>query len=233
MSSTILEEKHGTCIDLWFYETAARKRGAAFLRGREKGRGERGVQHKDAIAAKRIFSRRTSLKMLGNHGRYSCAFRPIRHKKLSFCGARQFCACDFSARQDRKLREYFVYSRSFLRLSKNLAEMSTDRAAGELEGARPASSTIARRSKSLENQGFSKTAFCVRPKCSAGKRSQKSPIRDFFDKLRKLREYFVYSRSFLCRMGGKGPRKTCRLPMLHALSRPSASRSESRPYLCL
>ena len=45
------------------------------------------------------------------------------------------------------------------------------------------SNPIARRSKSLENQGFSKTAFCVRPKCSAGKRSQKSPTRDFFDKL--------------------------------------------------
>ena len=26
-------------------------------------------------------------------------------------------------------------------------------------------------------------AFCVRPKCSAGKRSQKSPLGDFFDKL--------------------------------------------------
>ena len=46
------------------------------------------------------------------------------------------------------------------------------------------SSTIARRSKNLAKQGFSKTAFCVRPKCSAGKRSQKSPQRDFFDKLK-------------------------------------------------
>jgi hypothetical protein len=40
MSSTILEEKHGTCIDLWFYETAARKRGAAFLWDKEKDAGK-------------------------------------------------------------------------------------------------------------------------------------------------------------------------------------------------
>ena len=69
------------------------------------------------------------------------------------------------------------------RLSKNLAAAPDDRAAGELEGARPASSTIARRSKRLENQGFSKTAFCVRPKCSAGKAQSKKSTKDFFDKL--------------------------------------------------
>ena len=37
---------------------------------------------------------------------------------------------------------------------KNLAEASNDRAAGELEGARPASNTIARRPKSLDFSRF-------------------------------------------------------------------------------
>ena len=46
-----------------------------------------------------------------------------------------------------------------LRVSKNIAETSEDRAAGELEGARPASNPIARRPKRLENQGFSEMHF--------------------------------------------------------------------------
>ena len=108
-------------------------------------------------------------------------------------------------------------------LSKNLAAASDDRAAGELEGARPASSTIARRSKSLAEQGFSKTAFCVRPKCSAGKRSQRSPPRDFFDKLGRGAQRPAYS---ICR-SRRAYAERSRCP-LHGGKRAHMARSRCR-----
>ena len=105
-----------------------------FQKSKKEERRVKGVQLRDATAAKRILSRRAALKILGIHIQYSCTFRLARHKTPSFCGAEQFCERHFSFRQ-----------------------------------------------------------------------------------YRKLRKYLMYFRSFLCRMGGKGPRKTCRLPKLRAL----------------
>ena len=70
-----------------------------------------------------------------------------------------------------------------LRLSKKLVTTYDNRAAGELEGARPASNTINRRLKRLDFQGFSDNSILPQAKCSAAKRRQKSPNKGFFDKL--------------------------------------------------
>ena len=65
------------------------------------------------------------------------------------------------------------------RLSKNDAAMSTDRAAGELEGARPASSTIRRRPKKAETQPFSGYRIWADAKMRGGRSAGKKSARTF------------------------------------------------------
>ena len=63
--------------------------------------------------------------------------------------------------------------------------MPVDRAAGELEGARPASNTINRRPKTLAVQVFSENRFLPEAKYSAAEAPSKKSVTDFFDKLKK------------------------------------------------
>ena len=61
------------------------------------------------------------------------------------------------------------------------------RAAGELEGARPASNTINRRPKVLIHQRLlEQSSILIISKCSADEACQKKSSQDFFDKLRDL-----------------------------------------------
>ncbi len=58
------------------------------------------------------------------------------------------------------------------------------RAAGELEGARPASNTINRRPKVLIHQRLlEQSSILIISKCSADEACQKKSSQDFFDKL--------------------------------------------------
>jgi hypothetical protein len=68
---------------------------------------------------------------------------------------------------------------SLLETVKKPAIRRVDRAAGELEGARPASNTINRRRKSPVFRAFSVTAFCLKQNARRLKRSQKSPVWTF------------------------------------------------------
>ena len=87
-----------------------------------------------------------------------------------------------SARETRS----FGSSSPYMRLSKNLAEWSTDRAAGELEGARPASNTIARRSeKPCFSRLFGNSILCSAKMLGGKAQSNKVLPKDFFDKLRQ------------------------------------------------
>ena len=59
------------------------------------------------------------------------------------------------------------------------------RAAGELEGARPASNTINRRPKGLIHQRLlEQSSILIISKCSADEACQKKSSQDFFDKLK-------------------------------------------------
>ena len=74
---------------------------------------------------------------------------------------------------------------SVIQLVKEHVQQGADkRAAGELEGARPASNQINRRQKPCYSKAFGN---CILNsfKMLGGKRSQKSPARDFFDKLKR------------------------------------------------
>ena len=66
---------------------------------------------------------------------------------------------------------------------KESAAAFPDRAAGSSRGQGPPPIQKPAASKSLVKHGFSRTAFCVRPKCSAGKAQSKKSPKDFFDKL--------------------------------------------------
>ncbi len=67
----------------------------------------------------------------------------------------------------------------------NSASMPVDRAAGELEGARPTSNTINRRPKTLAVQVFSDNSILPEAKYSAAEAPSKKSATDFFDKLKK------------------------------------------------
>ena len=73
------------------------------------------------------------------------------------------------------------------------------RAAGELEGARPASNTINRRPKVLIHQRLlEQSSILIISKCSADEACQKKSSQDFFDKLsRPETGGFVYAGSTL------------------------------------
>ena len=70
-----------------------------------------------------------------------------------------------------------------LRLSKNRGPRSDFRAAGELEGARPASNTIIRRPGTLDFQVLPDNSILLEAKYSAAEAQSKKPGKDFFDKL--------------------------------------------------
>ncbi|MBQ9044744.1 MAG: hypothetical protein IJ112_02205, partial [Oscillospiraceae bacterium] len=61
-----------------------------------------------------------------------------------------------------------------------------NRAAGELEGARPASSQIHRRRKSLENLWFSSDLLFAQQTYRRLRSLSKMSVKDFFDKLGRL-----------------------------------------------
>ena len=73
------------------------------------------------------------------------------------------------------------------RLSKNFAVEPVDRAAGELEGARPASNTIRRRLKKLALSSFFRYSILPFGKMLGGRSLSKKSVQGFFDKLKSTR----------------------------------------------
>ena len=71
------------------------------------------------------------------------------------------------------------------RLAKTMLALPDDRAAGELERARPASSWINRRPESLAFQGFPDNSILLDAKCSAAEAQSKKSNKDFLDKLKR------------------------------------------------
>ena len=67
---------------------------------------------------------------------------------------------------------------------KNRGPKPDFRAAGELEGVRPASSTIIRRPETLDFQVFPDNSILLEAKCSAAEAQSKKFGTDFFDKLK-------------------------------------------------
>ena len=73
-------------------------------------------------------------------------------------------------------------------VKKHVQQGTDKRAAGELEGARPASNTINRRPKVLIHQRLlEQSSILIISKCSADEACQKKSSQDFFDKLNNLR----------------------------------------------
>ena len=76
--------------------------------------------------------------------------------------------------------------RSFQSVKEHVQQGADKRAAGELEGARPASNTINRRPKVLIHQRLlEQNSILIISKCSADEACQKKSSQDFFDKLQK------------------------------------------------
>ena len=69
-------------------------------------------------------------------------------------------------------------------VKKHVQQGTDKRAAGELEGARPASNTINRRPKVLIHQRLlEQSSILIISKCSADEACQEKSSQDFFDKL--------------------------------------------------